>query len=111
MNNISNANHKITTPDSTQHKVTKKGNIEISNGILLKGVLYVLEFKFNLLSVYKICLDMGVTSSFSQQSCFLQDSLMKTTLHLGNIHQGLYYTLVQSTFSPPRSMHVSLVLL
>lgn len=39
MNNISDANHKITTLDGTQHKVIKKGNIEISNGILLKDVL------------------------------------------------------------------------
>ena len=103
MNNISDANHKITTPNGTQHKVTKKGNIEIFVGILLKDVLYVLDFKFNHLSVYKICFDMGVTISFSQQSCFLQDPLMKTSLHLGNIHQGLYYTLVQSTFSPSKT--------
>ena len=52
MHYISDAHHKITTPDGTQHKVTKKGTIEIFNGILLKNVLYVPEFKFNNLLSY-----------------------------------------------------------
>ena len=64
MKNISDDNHKITTPDDTQHQVTKKGNIELSNSILLKDVLYVPVFHFNHLSVYKICLDLGVNISF-----------------------------------------------
>ena len=64
MKNISDDNHKITIPDDTQHQVTKKGNIELSNSILLKDVLYVPVFHFNHLSVYKICLDLGVNISF-----------------------------------------------
>ena len=94
-------------------ELVKKGDVELCAGILLKDVLFVPTFYFNLISVYKICINMAVTITFSQHFCFLQDCLKKIFFQLGDNNQGLYYTVVQKTFSSPKSRvcqpHTSLV--
>lgn len=68
---ISISHHKITTLDGPKHEVSKKGNIALCTDILLKDVLFVPTFHFNLISVHKICLDLVVNITFSHHSCFL----------------------------------------
>ena len=89
---ISHCKHRITTPDGTSHKVNQQGNVQLTNNLLLKNVLYVPEFKFNLIFVHKLCTDLVVSVIFSSTNCFLQDPLMRLSLPLGNLEQGMYYT-------------------
>lgn len=57
---ISSCRHRITTPDGTSHKVDKKGTIQLTDTLLLKDVLYVPAFQFNLIFVHKMCSDLTV---------------------------------------------------
>lgn len=89
---ISNNKHHITTPDGTSHTINKKGNVSISKILMLKTVLYMPGFQFNLISVHKICADLAVNVVFSQETCILLDPPMRISMPLGNLAQGLYYT-------------------
>lgn len=49
--------HSITIPNGRKVMVDFCGDISLMNGIVLKNVLYVPDFQFNLISVPKLCLD------------------------------------------------------
>lgn len=55
---IKDNDRKITLPDGKQVSVLFSGNICLSNNIVLEDMLYVPDFKFNLISILKICHDM-----------------------------------------------------
>lgn len=83
--------HKITVADGKQVNVTSIGNINLTNGIVLKDVLYVPQFKFNLISIHKLCSDLACVVSFTLTNCVIQDRLMTRSWSLGKAKQGLYY--------------------
>ncbi|KAL2899478.1 Retrovirus-related Pol polyprotein from transposon RE1 [Bienertia sinuspersici] len=83
-------NHNtITTPNGNQVQIKHIGSVALNSYIQLHDVLHVLEFKFNLISVHKLCRDMNSELKFTQDSCFLQCQRGPTTL-LGKLHSGLY---------------------
>jgi len=45
----------ISLPDGTQVKVTHKGKLRVADGLILDNVLLVSQFKFNLLSIKRLC--------------------------------------------------------
>jgi len=47
----------ITLPDGSIKKVTLEGNVKLNDNLPLSTVLYVPEFKFNLLSVTKLLVE------------------------------------------------------
>ncbi|WOH06718.1 hypothetical protein DCAR_0626146 [Daucus carota subsp. sativus] len=80
----------ITIPNGKQVLVTQMGEVHIHDNLVLKDVLYVPDFKFNLVSIPKICKDLHCTVSFTDDKCFLQNNLMSLQL-LGELQGGLYY--------------------
>ncbi|XP_074328421.1 uncharacterized protein LOC141666331 [Apium graveolens] len=80
----------ITIPNGKQVRIDKSGVVELNHDIVFKDVLYVPEFKFNLVSIPKICRDMSCTVTFTNNDCFLQGPLMRPQL-LGSFKNGLYY--------------------
>ncbi|GAA0138427.1 hypothetical protein LIER_00176 [Lithospermum erythrorhizon] len=61
----------ITIPDGTQVAIEHVGTVHISNHLVLHNVLHVPQFKFNLLSIQKLCIDLSATVSFNAQSSLL----------------------------------------
>uniref|UniRef100_A0A803KQU1 Uncharacterized protein n=1 Tax=Chenopodium quinoa TaxID=63459 RepID=A0A803KQU1_CHEQI len=79
-------NNSITIPDGSKINVLHIGSV-ILNG---DNVLHVPDFKFNLLSVPKLCKDMNCKVLFTHDVCFVQDHSQSSIL-LGRLHAGLYY--------------------
>ena len=57
LQNISVLNSPIlvSLPNGTQVKVTQKGKLVVVENLILNGVLLVPNFKFNLLSIKRLC--------------------------------------------------------
>lgn len=97
----------ITIPDGKQVHITHQGVLKFNNDITLTDVLYVPDFKFNLISIPKLCKDLQCEVVFSDLGCSLQGPLMRP-LPLGKMVNGLYYledTLTHSIH--PSSIHPS----
>ena len=89
---ITNPKHSITIPDGRKVMVDLYGDVAFMDGIILTNVLYVPDFQFNILSLYKLCTDMNSTIVFANDKCFLQDP-SKTRL-LGRLANVLYYAAI-----------------
>lgn len=70
--------------------VTHIGTVQINEDVVLHDVFYVPDFKFNLVSIPKICKDSNCTVVFTNNGCFLQSPSMNQ-LALGELRDGLYY--------------------
>ncbi|KAL2922132.1 Retrovirus-related Pol polyprotein from transposon RE1, partial [Bienertia sinuspersici] len=86
---ITSNTNTITIPDDSKVVVSLKGSIKLGDKYTLSNVLYVPHFQFNLVSIPKLCKDLGYETVFSSDHCFIQDPSMRTQ-PLGNLHNGLY---------------------
>lgn len=68
---VSSGEHRITIPDGNKVQVTHIGST-IVNGVSLQEVLYVPGFKFNLISIPKLCKDLNYEVIFIANACFIQ---------------------------------------
>lgn len=82
--------HSITIPDGRTISIKYKGHVKLYNGLVLHDVLYVPQFRFNLISVSKIISDRQGFVSFDTNKSFLQETLKKKTHLLGKLTSGLY---------------------
>lgn len=62
----------------------------MASDIVLKNVLVVPTFQYNLLSVAQLTHDTSSTVSFTPSKCQLQDSLLKRGGEIGDLCDGLY---------------------
>ena len=90
--------HKVTILDGSKLRVTKMGDIQLHNKIILQSVLFVPKIHFNLICVKKLCLDNNVLLTFSPYKCCFQDSSKRELSHLGKLKHGLYYTQEKNSF-------------
>lgn len=99
--------HKhIIIPDGRQIHVLNIGSIQLTNDILLKNVLHIPDFQFNLLTIHKLCTDMHCKITFTHNGCFLQGQTGPSML-LGRLQGGLYNVVdvsAQSVKSIPSSV-------
>lgn len=63
----------VHLPDGTTNQVMCIGDVVLSNSLVLKDVLYVPEFKYNLISVCKLASNTGYSFVFDSQKCLVQD--------------------------------------
>ena len=63
--------------------------IKLNDDINLQNVLYVPQFRFNLLSVDKLVSNLKCNVTFDSNGCYIQDSMRKHWL-LGRPRSGLY---------------------
>lgn len=61
--------HHITLPDGRRICVDRIGDVHLFDGIILRDVLYVPHFKFNLISVQRFCVDNNVDLFFTHSQC------------------------------------------
>jgi len=80
----------VSLPNGTQVKVTQKGKLAITENLVLNGVLLVPNFKFNLLSIKRLCEQLHSMVYFSENLCILQAPSLKRPLAIGKDHKGLY---------------------
>lgn len=87
---ILDPDHKITIPNGTTITFTHIGDIQVTPDLLLTRVLYVPNFRFNLVSILRLCKDTQSTISFTNSQCWMQGPSMIRPLLFGSLHDGLY---------------------
>ncbi|KAL4379256.1 hypothetical protein GQ457_02G035690 [Hibiscus cannabinus] len=78
----------ILMPNKTFVSVKFAGTVRLSADFLLKDVLYVPDFRFNLLAVSCLLQDSDLTILFSKSHCLIQDLCQVTGK--GEFYRGLY---------------------
>uniref|UniRef100_A0A803NB71 Retrotransposon gag domain-containing protein n=1 Tax=Chenopodium quinoa TaxID=63459 RepID=A0A803NB71_CHEQI len=82
---------RIVLPTGTSSVVSHTGNAELKNSIVLKNVLVVPNFKYNLLSVPKLTKDSQCEVNFYGSHCVIKDTATKKIMGIGKAKNGLYY--------------------
>ena len=80
----------VNLPNGTQVKVVYKGRLQVAKSLTLQDVLLVPNFKFNLLSIKKLCKQLKCTVEFIETLCILQAPFLKKPLAIGKDCMGLY---------------------
>lgn len=85
-------------PNSHIIMVNHLGTVTLSPDIVLHNVLFVLEFKCNLLSISILAQDSNYIITLSANGCLFQDQNQVKTLPAGTEQGGLYYFSISSSF-------------
>jgi len=80
----------VNLPNGSQVKVTKHGKLRISKDLVLNHVLHVPNFKFNLLSIKRLCDQLKCSVGFTENACFIQGHSLRRPLAIGKSLLGLY---------------------
>lgn len=80
----------IHMPDGNTKTTTKCGDVSLNGSLVLENVLYVLTFKFNLLSVGKIVKSGDLGCHFYVGFCSFQDHRTDKVVALGRLKGSLY---------------------
>ena len=86
---LSNPIH-ITLPDGSIKTVSQAGQIVLCPKLTLHNVLYVLDFKFNLISVNKLLTDLHLFALFTPETCIFQDPSTNQPVAIAPVDNGLY---------------------
>lgn len=83
-------NTSVTLPDQKKFSVGYVGDVYIDDDLLLRNVLYIPAFSYNLLSVSALLKDSRFSINFSNTGCCLQDKLRMRTIGSVSCVDGLY---------------------
>lgn len=78
-------------PNRLKLQATHIGDISFSSNFILHDVLFVPSFKYNLLSVTKLCASLNCDIVFSASNRFIQDTLSKKKIGSIEVQNGLYH--------------------
>ncbi|KAK9063535.1 hypothetical protein SSX86_017405 [Deinandra increscens subsp. villosa] len=80
----------VTIPNGETIAVEGRGEYVLPNGMLIKEVLHVPNFKCNLLSVSRLAKDLQCAVTFFPDFCVMQDLRSGTLIGVGDCNNGLY---------------------
>ncbi|KAF7835872.1 ribonuclease H [Senna tora] len=80
----------VTLPDGSVKIVKSMGTAKINGCLRLDNVLYVPEFRYNLISVSKLVSDSSIEVKFHSLGCVMQDRLNNQVLAEGTLEKNLY---------------------
>lgn len=82
---------KIKLPTGDTAVISHIGDVELSNGLKLIGVLYVPTFNHNLLSIHKLAHDNACQVMFTPEKCLVIGNQTREVQGIGYLRDGLYY--------------------
>lgn len=82
---------RINLPNGKTAEISHVGSVCVNNGLKLRNVLYVPEFKHNLMSVSKLLQNENCEVVFKPEYCVIVDSCTKEGKAVGKMENGLYY--------------------
>lgn len=88
---------KLSTGATT--KITHTGDITLHNGLVLRKVFYVPQFKNNFLSIHKLSQDNACVVNFHPTGCTIIDAQTNHVKAVGTLQSGLYYMKEDICFS------------
>ncbi|KAJ0743004.1 hypothetical protein HanPI659440_Chr10g0370651 [Helianthus annuus] len=80
----------VVIPNGDAIAVRGRGEFTLPNGMKIKDVLHVPEFKCNLLSVNKLTRDLKCAITFFPDFFIMQDLSIRTLIGVGDCENGLY---------------------
>ena len=83
-------NASVTLPNGLGVKIEGVGCARFSDHLVLNNVLYVPEFRLDLLSVSEVTKDLGYPIMFDGSSCMIQDHIKKLMIGHGEKIANLY---------------------
>ncbi|VFQ69944.1 unnamed protein product [Cuscuta campestris] len=95
---------KINLPNGNTSDITHCGGVKLKNGLNLKKVLVVPEFKHNLLSLNKLLSSEDCKVDFYAGHCVIVDNVTQKVKGIGESRNGLYYLLNEDIKSVVRSL-------
>ncbi|XP_019240598.1 PREDICTED: uncharacterized protein LOC109234812 [Nicotiana attenuata] len=81
---------KVQLPTAETIRITHLGSSSILNGLPIKIVMYVPQFRYNLLSVSQLTRDIGCFIAFFPSWCVFQDICNGKVKGIGKLEEGLY---------------------
>ncbi|XP_055835272.1 uncharacterized protein LOC129903760 [Solanum dulcamara] len=81
---------QVYLPNGEVVSVTHTGDCEIIDGHTISNVLYIPDFRYNLLSVSKITKELSCSVNFFPEFCIFQDLSSGKVLEIGREKEGLY---------------------
>ncbi|XP_074299074.1 uncharacterized protein LOC141630097 [Silene latifolia] len=81
----------VTLPDGQVKTVQCIGDVQLSDKLILHNVLYLPDFRHNLLSLRKLLDTPSLCANFHPHECFIQDRITKEILCSGLKFAGVYH--------------------
>ena len=92
----STQNMSVSMSTKTRLKGEHVGDIFITNELILKDVLYISDFKYNLLSVSTLLKNERFVVSFYDSNCPIQDKLLLKMIENVELTNGLYLLIMKN---------------
>ncbi|CAA7029149.1 unnamed protein product [Microthlaspi erraticum] len=89
-------NTSVTLPTGLGVQIAGIGRIKMSDYMILNNVLYIPDFRLNLLSISQLTKDLGYRISFDHSSCVIQDPIKGLMIAQGEEISNLYVLDVSS---------------
>lgn len=80
----------VSLPTGTDIKIAGIGQIRLNDYLILNNVLYIPDFRLNLLSISQLTHDLGCRVSFEEDSCMIQDTTKGLMIGQGERISNLY---------------------
>ncbi|KAG7588381.1 Integrase catalytic core [Arabidopsis suecica] len=93
-------NNSVTLPTGFGVKITGIGTFKLNEFLILNNVLYIPDFRLNLLSISQLTKDLGYRVTFDEASCIIQDPIKGLMIGRGEQISNLYVLDVQSVVNP-----------
>lgn len=81
----------VFIPNGGSSRATRIGKVDLGSNFILNNVLFVPDFKCNLISVAQLTHDLGCQVMFISDLCVIQDRTSRMTIGLGELQGGVYY--------------------
>ena len=85
-----NITSSVHLPNGSLIKISGVCSIQLNEHILLRNVLFIPEFRLNLISISSLTTDLGSRVMFDPSSCEIQDHIKGSTIGLGKRIGNLY---------------------
>ena len=92
-----NKGFNVGLPDGTIKHIKHVGTVILSKDLTLNNVLYMPDFKHNLLSLSKLLEDKDLDVLFFKDQCIFQDRCTKNLVGVGKKIGGLYKLILQTS--------------
>jgi len=99
----------INLPNGSVVIAHLSGTVQLSSQLIIRDVLYVPNFKFNLLSISKLLTCADYILNFSNFQCEIQEKKSLKTIGLAKLKHGLYHleTYTKSIHTPPKTTFIN----
>ncbi|KAF7804016.1 uncharacterized protein G2W53_043127 [Senna tora] len=87
---LAKSTNTVTLPDGSVKRVHSIGTVHLSDVFRLENVLFVPDFRYNLISVSRLVCDSSIEIKFHSSGCIMQDLLNNRVIATGILEKNLY---------------------